>query len=90
MPLENVATKDQANTVSSAIQDHIDTLQKRECMELDKIVHVKTFQGLDCHIQRRNVLSHITIHVKVFHGDRKRHSIKVSIVDKLESIIEKL
>ena len=30
------------------------------------------------------------MHVKVFHGDRKVHSIRVSILDKIQVVIEKL
>ena len=33
---------------------------------------------------------HITVKVKTLHGDRKTHSVKVSILDKIEKIAEKI
>ena len=35
-------------------------------------------------------MTHITINVKVFHGERKKHAIRVSILDKISVVIDKL
>ena len=58
---------------------------------MSKIVHV-TFvkKHGEAYIQRRELLSHITLYVKVFHGDRKVHKIRVSILDKIYVIVDKL
>jgi hypothetical protein len=54
------------------------------------MLHVKFMKAGEGYIQRREVLSHITVYVKVFHGDRKVHAIRVSIIDKIRTIIDKL
>lgn len=56
-----------------------------------KIVQIKFLRSgaIGC-LNRKEILTHITVHVKVFHGQRKVHSIKVSIMDKISVIIDEL
>lgn len=57
---------------------------ERRNKALKQIVHVRflNYPG-DGFIQRNSVMTHITILVKVFHGERKTHKLKVSILDKI-------
>lgn len=51
---------------------------------------VNFLQGFDGYIQRGELLTHITVYVKVFHGDRKTFTIKVAILDKIKVIIDEI
>ena len=77
-------TEDEAKVVTQHIQDTLDALTRRHSTALKKIVHVRylTYPG-EGFIWRQNVMTHITVVVKVFHGERKSHCIRVSILDKI-------
>ena len=47
-------------------------------------------KGWEGYIHRHNVLTKLTIFVKVFHGQRKTHRIEVSILDKISVIEDRL
>ena len=56
----------------------------------NSILHVKLMKGGDAYISRCQLLTNITVHVKVFHGDRKSHEIKVSVLDRIMKVFDYL
>jgi len=56
----------------------------------DTIIPIKFRWGGHGFLKRSRISSHITVRVKTLHGKRLTHSIKVSILDKVEKIGEKL
>lgn len=51
---------------------------------------MRILKGGDGYIQRGQLKSYITVYVKTFHGDRKNHEFKVSILDRVYTIYERL
>ena len=41
-------------------------------------------------IQRRELKTHLTIYVKVFHGKREVYEVKVALMDKIQVIFDQL
>jgi hypothetical protein len=54
------------------------------------MVFCRIIKGGECYIKRKYLKTHITIQVKVFHGLRKNFSFFVSILDKIQVIIDLL
>jgi hypothetical protein len=57
---------------------------------MNKIVKVEILKGGQGYIQRKELKTEIVVKVKVFHGKRETHVFKVSILDKIQVIIDKL
>lgn len=79
-----------AEAEARAIQVKIDEYTQRHADALSRIVKVHILKGGEAYIQRREIKTHITIHVKVFHGARATHSFEVSILDRIQVLIDKL
>lgn len=47
-------------------------------------------KGGEGFIQRRELKTHITITVKVFHGSKQNHEFKVSILDRIQVVMDRL
>ena len=47
-------------------------------------------KGGEGYIQRRELKTHIFISVKVFHGKKQNHVFKVSILDRIQVIMDRL
>jgi hypothetical protein len=73
-----------AEADAAEIERQLETLTRRYEDSLSKIVHCKLLKGGEAHIQRRELKTHIEVFVKVFHGDRKTFSFRVSILDKIQ------
>lgn len=66
------------------MEDSIDQLIQQHQSHLKKIVKVRfQWYTADGYIWRSNIMTKLTIKVKVFHGERKTHTLTVSIHDKL-------
>lgn len=72
------------------IQEKLDLLTKKYENAQKKIVHVTLLKGGEGYIQRKELLTHIHIYVKVFHGKRETHFFRVSILDKIQVLIDKI
>ena len=79
-----------ADEEAKAVQLQLDELMKKKQNLASKIVHVKILKGGDGYIQRDELKTHISVFVKVFHGERKNHEFKVSILDRIYTIYERL
>ena len=55
-----------------------------------KMCHLYLVKGGEVYTQRRELKTHITIQVKTFHGEKKNHQIKVSILDKIQVLYDQL
>ena len=68
----------------------MDELTKQYEDALSRIVKVDLLKGGEGYIQRRELKTHIEVHVKVFHGERKSHTFRVCILDRIQVILDNL
>lgn len=57
---------------------------------MSKIVRCRLLKGGEAFIQRRELKATIEVSVKVFHGERKVYKFRVSILDKIQKVMDLL
>jgi hypothetical protein len=65
--------------ISEKLESDLLDISARYDIAMNKMCHLKFLKYGELYTQRKNIKTHIIIRVKVFHGERKTHLIKVSI-----------